>query len=220
MTDTIKTIDELAQEVGEVYFIQKDAKSELESLRKDFFVMAATVASLEGSLAQKTVVVPDTITDYDKAKAHVELYNTGWKIVDCPMEQPAAPYRFLIEEDPDLLPCQVVVPIDGGVIDIKGKEHPGYVVTKTIVSGSATLDDDRLREEDPELLESITEYQNWETLREIGVTEEQLAAVAYPRVIKHPDHWDAWEEAALTPYTYESARSARLNVRFAKEDEC
>lgn len=213
----IKDIEELAREVGEVYYIQKDAKSELESLRKDYFVLAATMAALEGPLAQQTVAVPDTITDPDKAEAYVELYYTGWKIVDHADHNGVL--SFVIEEDPDLKPWQIVVPVDGGVIDLKGNEHPGYVISKSIVSGSATLDDERLREEQPDLYDSITEWQNWETLKALGVSEKKLEAQGWPRRIKTPDEWTAEEEAALREYVYESKRSARLLVRFAKEEE-
>lgn len=215
--DKPRSLPEVAEEVGGVYYVKKDASDDLEKLRKEFFTVAALEKASEG-LAQKVAEAPESIADPDEARAFVERYHTGWRVIED--KDVDAPYVFLIEEDPDYKGHSIVIPIDGGVIDSKGKEHPGYVVTKTIRSGTILLDDERLLQDDPELYQEVTEPDP--TI--YGFVTKFMAnnpgiITRIPRVPKNPDALTDEQSEAIRPYLYEDAKTLALNVRYAKEEE-
>jgi hypothetical protein len=221
MTDKPKTVEDIAPILGEIYYIRKDAEDEQKILRTDFF-LAAAIENASKKLARKTVVTPASVQTSEEASAYAELYYTGWKIVENDDVR-----KVIIEEDPDFLPYSIVVPIDGGVIDAKGKEHPGYVITKSIVSGSAMLDIDRLQIEDPELYEQVTYVPLIEQAiavygegnRYVEDLQALVADLNLPRLPKNPDLLTDEQAARIKQYSYESPKTKKLLVRFAKEDE-
>lgn len=209
-----KTPSEIAPDLAEVYWIWKDAEAEKEVLRKKFF---DAVTAAQTNLARKTVRVDPRITDPEEARAYAEQYNSGWKVDGLRVTEDGH-HAAVIEEDPSLKGGTVVVPLDEPVEDRKGKEHPGYVVTKTIVGGSVLVDADRMQEWSPFEYEALTQFKGFGP-------DQQLAASVYnwlleqdwPREIRG-DLKD-WEVELLKPFSYEGPRSAKLNVRYAKPDE-
>lgn len=218
----VRNTQEIGSELGEIYYIHKDAGDELKDLRLEFFVAAKVAKELE-PLARKTVAVPEGL-DPDDARAYALKYNSGYRVVE---DQDDETDKLVLEEDPDLIPHTIVIAVDGGVVDSDGKEHPGYVVTKTIRSGAQLLDDERLREEDPDLWEDVTEIPNYEYLYALlvqaGVDEEdvdtQIANSGIERVPIHPDKLSRKQMAEVADYLYEGAKTKALNVRYAKEEE-
>lgn len=212
---------EVARNLAEVYFIEKEAKEEKDALRLDFFLVAA-LARKDTTLAQKTVAVPETVADED-ARAYVEQYNSGWLIVD-----EKSSHQFIIEQDPDLLAYEISIPVEGGVIDSKGKEHPGYTVIKEVRSGSPMFDDERLAIDDPDLYHRATQLQNEDGLRTLGGTmglsdaklDKWLDSITdWPRVPRHPDDLSDEDAEAVKQYAFEGPKTKALRVRYAKDEE-
>jgi hypothetical protein len=218
----IRNTQQIGSELGEVYYIEKDAADELKDLRVEFFVAAKVAKELE-PLARKTVAVPEGL-DHADAVARILKYHSGYRLVD---DQDEDSDRLVLEEDPDLIPHEVVIQVDGGVIDSKGNEHPGYVITKSIRAGSSLLDDERLRDEDPDLWEEVTVIPNYDYLYSLllsaGVEEddidEKIANSNIERVPLHPDKLTRSQTAALAEYLYEGAKTKALLVRYAKDEE-
>lgn len=215
------TINTIGETLGEVYFIRKDAEDEQKKLREDFF-LAAALENQSQTLAQKTVVAPSSLETTEKVTAFAKLYNPGWRVIE-----PVQKFNVVIEQDPDYLPYSIVIPIDDGIIDAKGNEHPGYVITKSIVSGSLTLDDERLRKENLKLYNQVTYIPLLDQARDFwgekSTTftdlESAFGSLSVPRVLKSPDLLTPAQSAKIQAYSYESAKTKKLLVRFAKEDE-
>jgi len=218
----IRTPQQIGSELGEVYYIEKDAADELKDLRVEFFLAAKVAKELE-PLARKTVAVPEGL-DHDDAVAYALKYHSGYRLVEGQDEETE---RLVLEEDPDLIPHQVVIQVDGNVIDSKGNEHPGYVISKSIRAGSSLLDDERLREEDPDLWEEITEIPNYDYLYALllsaGVDEddidEKIVNSGIERVPIHPDKLSRQQNAQLAEYLYEGPKTKALLVNYAKPEE-
>lgn len=218
-----RTPEEVASELGEVYWIWKDGEAEKEELRKEFFKVAADSYS-ESDLATKTVVLPKDIVMSEDAESYALKYNPGWMFSSF-TDDSGDPFKIVLKEDPNLKEWTEVVIVDEGVEDRSGKIHPGYVISKTIIGGSALVDDDRLKNLDPDLWEDVSEYSNWEYFSELAneldKSEEWmktwLAHKDWPKIIKTNLSSELIE--AIKEYSYEGPRSIRLNVRYAKDDE-
>lgn len=180
-------LDELAEEVGHCHAESGILKTELEKLRKRFF---AALSNKHKAVDRPMKTVYTEETDPIKAEEFVLQYHPGWKITD---NRPAGKGRkFILEQDPDLI---------GDTVVTGDPETPGYVVTRTIRSGTTMIDLDRLKVEQPELYNDVTEL---------------------PQVERQPK-----EEKDLTPqqinqirpYIYEAKKSVALNVRKAKPED-
>jgi hypothetical protein len=134
----------------------------------------------------------------------------------------------LIEEDPAFKGHVEVINLPPWEIPAPTAKQPdrrqkvyGYVVTKTIRSGSALLDDERMQAVDPELYESVTTWPAWvKTVREYAsktAFEKILKAVQPERVLREDLSPEEFEQVKV--YAYEGPKSVALNVRYAGKDE-
>lgn len=221
MSDAKRTSEQIAPELGEVYWFWKDAEDEKEKLRKEFFD-AVTRSHAESDLAHKTFICPDQIVAIDEALQYAEQYNPGWNAYSTVAG--AHPYHVVMREDPALKAGVEVVevkddfdPAKDGVWDRKGQWHPGYVVTKSIVGGSAMIDTDRMQKWDQALWHELTQYQGFPPDDQLETSVIQtLEEINWPRVIGHLDKDGV---AKVKPYTYEGKRTVKLLVRYAKDDD-
>lgn len=219
-------INELAADLAEVYYIEKDAKSEKEGLRVTFF-QEATKTFEASDLARKTVEVPDDISASDSFD-YALRYNPGWILDE---KQPGVGKTVILLEDPNLKPHIEVIEIPGGITEMKkGKEvtHPGYVVTKSVRSGSAMIDDERMKNSDPALYDALFVPQGFKWISdmvyEAGVdgndVDEHIDAFLpedWPKVLR--DDLSSEEIESLKPYSFEGPKTLALLVRYAKADE-
>jgi hypothetical protein len=217
---------EVAADLGEVYYIAKDAEAEQKELRNEFF-QAATVAQEAQALARKTVEVPEAL-DVSEAKAFALKYNPGWRVVQSEFEDDH-PSKIILEEDPEFKGHSEVVLVEEPVVDSKGKKHPGYVVAKTVRAGSKLVDDERMKEEEPGLYDALIEYPNFDLLAglaehwEIDYDPETIIKFMKDRgvqpVLRNPSTWTPDELSEARPFIYEGPKTLALNVRYAKNDE-
>ncbi len=160
----------------------------------------------EESLAKKTVEVPeDQLAD---PEGFATRYNTGWRVVEVKEN------KVVIQEDPEFNPFVWVHKFD---TPIDGKY--GYVVTKSITSGSMVLDDERLTVLDPGFYEEITQWKYPELANAAGGGDEWLDAIGWPRELKPLEDLTKHQFAEVQQYLYELPKSAKLLVRYAKADE-
>jgi hypothetical protein len=223
----------VASELGEVYYIRLDAENEQKELRSEFF-KAASLATEAKALAQKTIEIPMGMAS-SEAEAFALRYNPGWRLVRYTIDNDKIE-KVVIEEDPNYKPHVEVVlvpPVDendpGGVWDSEGHWHPGYVITKEIRSGSAMIDDERMREEEPGLWKAITEYPSFDLYCDLaeywGIDYDPEAIVGFlaengvEPVLSDPSTWSNEDIEAVGRYTYEGPKTVALKVRYAKDDE-
>lgn len=213
-----RTTQEIAEELGEVYFIEKEAKDELGEYRKEFF-LAATLEQAAGPLAQKTWQVVGG--DESNAREVAQRYNPGWLIVEVQPNKNG--FGVVLEEDPNFKGYQIVVAIP--------KTESGYKVTKTIRSGSVVVDDERLSFEDPELWDEVTEWPYYETIRNLlhnnNVDYDEVdarlavwyAQSEFKRRLKPLESLSVEQTKRIQPYLYETPKTIALNVAMAKKGE-
>lgn len=116
---------------------EKKAKAEKAKLRTRFFDKA-TEQERQGSLGERYAVVP--AQDEKQARERIARYYSGFTI--SAIRETDGDWEAILVEDPALVPFSI--------------EVDGYIFERQIRSGSVMLDDERLKEEDPELYESIT----------------------------------------------------------------
>jgi hypothetical protein len=128
----------------------------------------------------KTITVPLHITGKEILQQH-----PGWRIIDS--HSIDGNHVYLIERDPNLVPYTYVNP-DDGMVYARGTQESG-----------PSLDDERLKEEDPALYDEITEP---------------------VRVVKDPSTWTEEQLAAVQAYMIPGSIKARLvPPRKAKPEE-
>lgn len=125
--------------LGEVDAQEKEAKKEKTELRAKFFELATEKAAQE-PLAERYAVVP--AENEEQARERIARYYSGFRIDAIREVTGVGDWEAILVEDPELKPFSV--------------EVEGKVYQRQIRSGSVLLDDERLKEEDLELYESIT----------------------------------------------------------------
>jgi hypothetical protein len=215
----------IAEELGEVYFIRKDAEDDQKLLRTEFFE-AATATFTPARLAQKTVVPPPDVQAQgeDSARTYAEQYNAGWNAIDVDAEV----LEVTLREDPNYKPYQIVVEVEDGVTDRKGATHPGYVISRSISSGSPMLDTERLQAVDYDLYLRATVVANYDMLVALldfgnvdtDKIDDVLNSTNLPRVPRNPDDLSAEDAEAIREFSFEGPKpTPKLLVRYAKEEE-
>lgn len=209
--EEIDQFSEVCKDLGSIYFLIKESEREKSNLRDEFFKEATK--ELEGQkLPQKTVNVPEDISDA-AAEAFVLKYHSGYRIVE-----QIDPDTFLIEEDPDLQPySKVVLAREGDTYD--DKPVSGYVISRSIASGGALVDDERLIDLDWDLYYGVTKFANEDLALLTGIDNNQLFEMGWPRVLKSPDELDDEQREAIKQYCYEGPKVVKLLVRQAKPEE-
>lgn len=130
-------ITEITKDFGEVYRFSKEWESLKSQAQKAFFD-EATRLQAQGKLPQKVIDAPDVEDLIEWAK----LYHPGWVIIDVDVEGD----KLILEQDPKLMEFVFVNPEDG------------YTYKRSQTNAAPQLDDERLKEEDPELYWNITEW--------------------------------------------------------------
>lgn len=200
-----KTIEQIVGDLGDTYFIREDAEKLQKTLRSEFFD-AAALSQEDASLATKTWVAPEGVSDPEGLAAK---YNPGWLIAN---KQDGAENHLLLVEDPDFK--EVVITADGG----DGR----YTITKQIRSGSTLVDDERMIEEDPDLWDQVSYIPGVDILSN-WIPEKYLDQVAHDiglkRQLRNPDDLTPEEVESIKPYVYEGKKVKALIVKLAKDEE-
>ena len=175
-----RTLEDVCTDLGKADVRWKEGSKDREKFRDEFFTLALEEVESE-TLAQKTVSVEAGFEDADAAKAWLAKYYPTWRFVEWAEElDEDGNFVAILEEDPYYQSYSFTNPRDGKVYKRK------------VTSGSPVLDDERLRERDPELWERITH-----------VPEPQ-------RQLRPETEIDADDLAAMQEYTYMSKPQIQL----------
>lgn len=199
------TLDNIVKDLGDTYYIRKEADDLIQGskkpdeyigLRQEFFD-AATSSIQEDELATKTILLDEWT---DELKNRVVKYHPGWEIISA--READDGFKVIVRENADLK--QVTV------------EYDGYKITKQIRSGTVMIDDDRMKNEDPDLYESITTWPDWLYFILDNVSEEKFEGWAseyrWKKIFIDPADWSDETREAVADYTYEGPKTKALIV--------
>lgn len=229
---------EIAHDLGEIYFIWKDASAEKDDLKEQLYRALDEEIPAE-ALARRTVEVPEDVQTEEAARTYATTYNPGFRVVEVvltrePTSGEEYPESVIIEQDPAFVQRIIVVEEDPWIVEgaaKKTKKNPtgrkevfGYVVQRTIRSGSTMVDRERVENVEPELFLRVTdEHPVISRLAELGASEKFLSKLRksgdFPRQFRDPTQLEPDDVALLMNFMHEGPKTVALNVRYANEDD-
>jgi hypothetical protein len=219
-----RAIDAIAQDTAEWHFTHADAKAELANHRLELFeAITESFRAPDSTRAQKTVVASKAkFKDFTVAEAYVDKYNAGWQRLS--MSETDDAYRFILIEDPEFMAASILVK--------PTEDFPsGFVVTKTVRSGTMMYDLDRMKDEDHDLYLAVTWMPNEEFLADMlyhaNMDADEIVAYidtwatkyGVMRQPKSAEQLTSEQIEAIRPYMYEGKKTVALNVREAKPED-
>jgi hypothetical protein len=160
LTDYDFDIEEVTSKVKLSHAAKKEEEKELSEARDEFFA-AATERLEQQPRATRTIIVPTSaggkiLASNEEVESYVHKYHPEWKIISIEDE----PFRVLVEEDPAWMKYTYI------------SEDRKTVFQRGITQASDYLDDDSLRQDDPDLWLRVTtspeEDLLWKLAKEVG----------------------------------------------------
>lgn len=177
----------VTQKLGVAYKKAKDGEKELKESRGEFFEACDEAVVEEQTLAQQTITVPDA--EEEDVVNHIQIFYPGWRYVE---ENDDG--GVIIEEDPAFQKYVHINP------------DTNMVFRRNVSQAGPSLDDERLKIEDPALWKRITE------------TKVQPATRV--RVLKDLEEVNNKDLAAMQEYFVPGRMTVKLDPpRKAKSDE-
>lgn len=140
---------DITRRLGEAHRQWKDGEKTKAQLKDEFFEVI-TQQMMSGDLAEKLYEVHEPVRE-NEAIELAEQYNPGWEVsairavqFDYEDGESIPGWEVILVEDPQYKAFQYV------------NSDDEMVYTKSIVAGSIQLDDERLKECDPDLYEQVT----------------------------------------------------------------
>lgn len=216
MTD--RNLIDITFDLGINHEISKASKKDLESSRSEFFDIATKTLE-EGSLAKRNITINDNCGE--SVDLYIEKWYPGWRMVKSkPIDDG---FLVQIEEDPSLKKFVFINPSDGRVYQ------------RNAIQGNPYLDDDKIKQRDPDLWERISNpipYQNIDQLIEfcefadipyeimMGWVETKQASYDWPRSLVDMDEMSDDDFNEIQKYLVPGSISLRLEPpRIAKSED-
>lgn len=226
MRKTKPNLNKITTMFGKAYRTQKRSAERQAELQKKLF--EAFNLHLEDQIRSQKVIEYE---DYPELSLEeiVSVYHPGWRLKRVVDDKSA-----VIEEDPALMKFSFV------------NHEDGTVYGRTITQGNSSLDEERLRSENPELWERVTEWPetiysllsnfllNFLNVREGDDTNdvyisveivhaflnEYLNTTDIRRILRNPDEWSDPDLQQMQKYLVPGKISTRLLApRKANEEE-
>jgi uncharacterized protein YnzC (UPF0291/DUF896 family) len=179
------SLDDVTQRLGRSHKKWKEAEQQKNKLRDEFF--AAVNEELANELAAQSIVDVEGQDEEEVLRIAQRRFQKH-RVVDVRQES-ATTWKVVLEENPEYRDFQYINPEDG------------QVYSRIVAEGAPFLDDDAIREENPELWDKIT--------HEVTTREMKPVESLEPEVL-----------AQLRPYLTSPKPSIRLgNPRRAKQEE-
>lgn len=164
---TITQISKAASRFGKAYLSAERASARKDKARAG--LIKQFTKDLEGLVRRQKLITAEVSDASDEE--YVSKHHPGYRFVSRHGDQ------IVIEEDPELMDYAYINPADGQVYQRK------------ITRGTPTLDQERLRLEDPELWESISEWPNpWYSLI-LDFAEQWNNEAPYEGLVHHLDRY-------------------------------
>jgi hypothetical protein len=189
-------LQQITKQLGTAHKKKSEGERELKESRSKFFkAIDEEILSTE-TLAQQTIEVPETVVDEETLIQHVAVFYPGWQVgeVVSLVWADEAPTEIIIEENPAFKKFVYV------------NHEDGFVYRRNVSEGGPSLDDERLKVEDPEL---------WKRITEVKVVPRQQV-----RVLKDMETLPDKDLAAMQEYFVPGSMTVKLDApRKAKPDE-
>lgn len=165
MNEELKTtLASITQTLGTYHSDKARAERQLQKARTQFFD-TINQALGERRLATRLIDLPSV--DPDRVEGWVKLHYPGWRIQSIRPDEK----QLAIEEDPAFKPFTFVNPVDG------------KVYSRQISQGGPSVDDERLRQENPELYMRVTRLPTERELRPVSEMKPDDFAALEPYLI-------------------------------------
>lgn len=170
-----KNLRKITTSFGRAYDRSKRYEQRKKDWQTEFFAACTQAIQRERRLPRKSVVTNES-SDWVKEQ------NPGWRIIDSDNR-----FTYLLEKDPNLVPYTYINP-DTKMVYQRGTQESG-----------PSLDEERLKDENPDLYNEVTETQ---------------------RVVKDPSTWTEDQMEQIQPYLIPGTIKAKLiPPRKAKAEE-
>lgn len=186
---------DITKRLGAVHAKSKEAEKELKTSRSEFFdAVDEEILSTE-TLAQQTITFPAKLSeqcedDAEDLITYVKRFYPGWRIAETDTKK----HTCIIEEDPSFKKFVYV------------NHEDGKVYRRNVAQGGPSLDDDRLKTEDPKL---------WERITEVKVIPQQET-----RILKELETLPDQDFSAIQEYLVPGPMTVKLDApRKAKPNE-
>lgn len=181
-------LNQITKDLGSTHKSSKELEKKLKDCRAKFFEAVDEEIVATETLAHQIVPIPEGVI----AAAYVKQFHPGWRIVEDGIEEGRE--TVLIEEDPSLKKFVYV------------NHEDGNLYRRNVSQSGPSLDDDRLKAENPKLWQRITQ-------------EEEVPARTV-RVLKDLETLPNKDLAAIQEYFVPGPMTVKLDApRKAKPDE-
>lgn len=211
-------LTDVTRQLGTHYLSWKEFETSKNECKNRFFEAVTEKIRNEWVPVEKYAIC-DALSEAE-ARKELERMHSGW-LIDTIRENPDAQgeWEAIMVEDPELKAFTYVNPEDG------------MVYTRQVVSGSPTLDDERLKAEDPDLWREITYVPHFDAIigvmYEFGVDGVQMDKFDRlwdicegPRLLRPLDELPPETAAKLQRYVYIGRPTVKLSApRKAKPEE-
>jgi hypothetical protein len=187
MSNMTNDLQEITKQLGSAHKKKSEGEKELKKSRSEFFeAIDEEILSTE-TLAQQTIVIP--YAEEENVVTHIQTFYPGWQYV---YENDDG--SVIIEEDPSFKKFVYI------------NHDDGNLYRRNVSQSGPSLDDDRLKVENPKLWKRITQ-------------EEEVPAKVV-RVLKDLETLPDKDLAAMQEYFVPGSMTVKLDApRKAKPDE-
>lgn len=185
-------LSDITKKLGYVHAKSKQIEKELKASRSEFFEAIDNEIIENDTLARQTItfVPPKGKEDAEDLITHVKRFYPGWRIA----ESGSKKNTHIIEEDPAFKKFVYV------------NREDGNIYRRNVSQGGPSLDDDRLKKENPKL---------WERITEVRIIPEQEV-----RVLTDLDSLPSRDLSAIQEYLVPGPMTVKLDApRKAKPNE-
>jgi hypothetical protein len=176
-------LSQITKDLGSTHKSSKELEKKLKDCRAKFFEAVDEQILSSETLARQTITVPEDV----EPEAYVKQFHPGWRVVDPGSKE----HTYIIEEDPSFKKFVYV------------NHDDGNVYRRNVSQAGPSLDNERLKEEDPDLWKRIS-----------------VSKVQRVRVLKDMEEISNKDLAAMQEYFVPGPMTVKLDApRKAKPDE-
>jgi len=168
MSDMPNNLQQITKQLGSAHKKKSEGEKELKASRAQFFEAIDQEILSTQTLAQQTIEVPEDAADQEALLRHVAVFYPGWQLGEVvpSVWADGLPSEIIIEENPAFKKFVYV------------NHEDGNVYRRNVSEGGPSLDDERLKAEDPALWKRITTTKAVRVLKDMDtLPDKDLAAV-------------------------------------------
>jgi hypothetical protein len=166
--DMSNDLQQITKQLGSAHKKKSEGEKELKASRTQFFEAIDQEILSTQTLAQQTIPVPEVAVDQEALIHYVAVFYPGWQLGEVvpSVWADGLPLEIIIEENPAFKKFVYV------------NSEDGNFYRRNVSQAGPSLDDERLKKEDPRLWHRITEEKVERVLKDIDtLPDKDLAAM-------------------------------------------